>query len=71
MKQVQMIFILSDKTNQIIEQETAEKDYHKLVNFTNPQVIPESENIIILNKVHKKDNLDIAYIRQNKEDQKM
>jgi len=46
-----MKFILFNKINQIIEQEIAEKGLLKLIDFINPQAIPEFENIIILNKV--------------------
>jgi len=36
-----MKFILSDKINQIKEQETAEKVYHKLIDSINLQAIPD------------------------------
>lgn len=66
-----MKLILSDKINQIIEQETAEKGYHKLIDSINLQAIPDLENMIIPNKVYTKDNLDKASILRNREDQKM
>ena len=59
-----MKLILSDKINQIIEQETAEKGYHKLIDSINLQAIPDLENIIVPNK-------DKASILRNREDQKM
>ena len=55
----------------MIEQETAEKDCRKLVNFINPRAILDLENIIILSKVSKKDYQDKAYIPQNQKYQKM
>lgn len=66
-----MKFILSDKINQIKEQEIAEKVYHKLIDSINLQAIPDLENIIVPNKVYAKDNLDKAFILWNREDQKM
>ncbi len=70
-KETLMRFILSDKINQIIEQETVEKGYHKLIDFINLQAIPDLENIIIPNKVYTKDNLDKASILRSREDLKM